>query len=129
MTQHTENKKVLLVEDSLDMRLIYKRLFRRAEDIEIAESSSAEEALHAIPEINPDLLIVDISLPGISGLELTRRVRRLYPQIKILVVTGHELDWYHEEAIRSGADALISKSIGSGLVEKCREMLQIDKGI
>lgn len=92
-------KKILIIEDNEDIRMLYKRMFRKEKMIEISAVESGEEALRIIPDFKPDLLFVDISLPGISGLELTRKVSQEYPSVKILVVTGHEVIRYYDEAI------------------------------
>lgn len=118
-------KKILIIEDNEDIRILYKRMLRKEKMIEISAVESGEEALKIIPDLKPDLLFVDISLPGISGLELTRKMRQEYPSVKILVVTGHEVIRYYDEAINSGADDLVSKEIGKDILIKCRKLLQI----
>ncbi len=117
--------RILIVEDSEDMRLVYRRLFRKEEGFEFADAEKGESAWEMLPTFKPDLLIIDISLPGISGLDLVRKVRDAYPLVKILVVTAHERERYYDEAIRAGADDLVTKNIGKGLVPKCKEMLHI----
>lgn len=116
-------KKILIVEDSQDMRLVYKRMFRKQEKIELAEAETGEAAWELLPIFRPDLSIVDISLPGMSGLDFIEKSREQYPAVKLLVVTGHEVSRYYDDAIRRGADDLISKNIGKGLVDKCLQML------
>ncbi len=119
-------KKLLIVEDNDDMILLYQRLFRKMKgEIELSTSDRGENALKLIPQFKPDLMIIDISLPGISGLELTRRVRKQYPAIKIIIVTAHEESRYYDEAIRSGADDLVSKEIGKNLVDRCKWLLSL----
>jgi CheY-like chemotaxis protein len=116
-------KKLLIVEDNEDMRLLYKRLFRREKDWAVYESETAENALEMTPGLLPDLILVDISLPGMSGLELSQKIRRSYPLTKILIVTGHDPDRYFEAAKQAGANDLVSKEIGPGLVRMCRDLL------
>jgi DNA-binding NarL/FixJ family response regulator len=118
-------KKILIVEDNEDIRFLYKRMFRKEKDIQIEEATSGETALDSIMQSRPDLVLVDISLPGISGLDLTKRVRTLYPEIRILIVTGHDTSRYYNDAISNGADDLISKEIGKDIVGKCRRMMNI----
>jgi DNA-binding NarL/FixJ family response regulator len=118
-------KKVLIVEDNEDIRVLYKRMFRKEKDIELDEAISAETALEKIPQVHPDLLLIDISLPGISGLDLTSKIRNLYPEARILIVTGHEVSRYYDAAIRSGADDLVSKEIGTDIVKRCRRLMDI----
>jgi DNA-binding NarL/FixJ family response regulator len=118
-------KKILIVEDSEDIRFLYRRMFRKEKDIQLEEAESAENALDCIPKVHPDLMVVDISLPGISGLDLSKKVRNQNPEIRILVVTGHETSRYYDNAISNGADDLVSKEIGKDIVRKCRRMLEI----
>lgn len=120
-------RKILVVEDHEDIRILYRRLFRKEKDIEISETEDAETALEILPQINPDLVLVDISLPRMSGLELTQKIRKDYPSMKILVVTGHEEERYRDEAISMGADDLMSKEISIGLVKKCKELMGIEE--
>lgn len=104
------NKKLLIVEDHEDVRMIYKAIFRKDTDIEIDEVESAEQALERLKTTTPDLVVVDISLPGMNGIELTRILSRQYPSVKIIVITGHVAEQYHETAIQAGADDLVSKN-------------------
>ncbi|MFW5774734.1 MAG: response regulator [Chitinivibrionales bacterium] len=104
--------KVYMVEDHESMRLIIKILMRKnyPQVTEFGESDSAEKALDEIPSFHPDLLLVDISLPGIDGIEMIRRLDSICEEMKILVVTGHEVDLYKNAALDAGADDIVSKS-------------------
>ncbi|MFW6244540.1 MAG: response regulator, partial [Fibrobacterota bacterium] len=104
-----ENRKVLVVEDHEDMRMLYRVLFRREKEIEFLEASNGEEALKVVTGEAPDLVLVDVSLPGMNGIEFTRRLKRDFPHIRVLVVTGHDADRYHGEAMEAGADDLVTK--------------------
>jgi DNA-binding NarL/FixJ family response regulator len=75
-------------------------------------------------ENSPDLLLVDISLPGMNGIEFTRKVHNDFPEIKILIVTGHEISRYYDDAIEAGAIDVISKDVVNELVERCRALIQ-----
>ena len=116
-------KRILIVEDNEDMQLLYRRLFREETGFEIEQTDTGEMALEKIPFLKPDLMIIDISLPGMTGLELTKIVRERHPGIKILIVTGHEVSRYYDEAIRSAADDLISKDVGLEIAAECRKLL------
>ncbi|MDG5813700.1 response regulator [Chitinispirillales bacterium ANBcel5] len=116
-------KTILVVEDNEDMQLLYKRLFRKHQNITVETVDSGESALQLIQKITPDLMIIDISLPGISGLDLTRKVHQHNAAIKIIIVTGHELSRYEQKAKEVGADEVVSKDIGKEIVNKCRTLL------
>jgi len=83
-----------MVEDDESMRFILKRLLRKnfSSITGIGESASAEQALRKIPLFAPDIVLADISLPGMDGLEMTRRLKPQWPDLCILVVTGHDID-------------------------------------
>lgn len=101
-----------IVEDHEDMRIILKRTVKRNfHNLKVVgESETAEQALIDIPQLTPDLVLVDISLPGIDGIELIRRIRPFHKSCVILVVTGHDVDIYRKDAINAGADSIVSKS-------------------
>ncbi|MFP4165499.1 MAG: response regulator [Chitinispirillaceae bacterium] len=119
-----KSRKVLVIEDHEDMRMLYKVLFRREESIGLLEASSGEEALRIASLEEPDLILVDISLPGISGLDFTRRIKYDFPDVKVLVVTGHDVELFQHEASEAGADDLVTKGDAAQIVERCKKLLQ-----
>ena len=76
----------------------------------IEEAQGATEALQKIKVFLPDLIFMDISLPGENGLELTRRIKASHPEIAIIILTAYDLREYREAAYDGGADAFIPKS-------------------
>lgn len=85
--------KVILVEDDESWRFLYRQRLRNATGVAIvAEFEMAEEAFEQIPRLCPDVALVDISLPGISGLEFAERMRK-YPAVKIVLVTSHRKEY------------------------------------
>jgi DNA-binding NarL/FixJ family response regulator len=74
------------------------------------EATDAEEALEKIKSAKPDLALIDIGLVGMSGLELTKRVRSLLPKTRILILSMHKESLYAERALRAGANGYIMKS-------------------
>jgi DNA-binding NarL/FixJ family response regulator len=113
-----------LVEDHEPMRIILKRLLKRNfPSFTVAgEADSAEEALRQIPRVNPDLALVDISLPGMDGIELIRRLKPLCHSLCILVVTGHEVSLYRGAALEAGADDIVSKYDDRQLLDSIRTL-------
>lgn len=103
--------KVYIVEDHESMRFILKRLLKKnfPSIMAVGESETAENALQQIPSFCPDLVLVDISLPGMDGIELIRKLKPQCKMIYILVVTGHEVDIYKQSALEAGADDIVSK--------------------
>ncbi|PEN13440.1 DNA-binding response regulator [Longibacter salinarum] len=89
------------------------------------QMSSAEEALEDIDELEPDLAIIDISLPGMSGMELVKHLQARKPDIKILVVSRHDETLYAERAIRAGARGYIMKlEAGDVIVRAVRQVMR-----
>jgi two-component system invasion response regulator UvrY len=103
--------RVLLVDDHPVIRQGIRRILTSAlEDLSVAEADSGEEAL-ALAESAPwDLVLLDLSLPGIGGLELIRDVRRLQPDTRIVVVSVHPAQEYARRALSIGAMAYLDKS-------------------
>jgi DNA-binding NarL/FixJ family response regulator len=94
----------------------------------IEQGASAEEALDLLNSHVPDLLIVDISLPGMSGLELIKHVHAMQPDVKVLVVSRHDETLYAERAIRAGARGYVMKlEAGDTIAKAARRVL--DGGI
>lgn len=106
------NCRIFLVEDHGVVREGIKRLLERRPDMEVVgESEDSEQALKRIREVQPDVVMMDISMPGISGIELTRQVRQVCPATKIIALTVHEDEGYIGEMLRQGAVGYLLKRI------------------
>jgi DNA-binding NarL/FixJ family response regulator len=79
----------------------------------IGDAASGEDALHFISVTPPDVMLVDLNLPGMDGLELTRQLHRTYPSLGVVVLSMHESDEQAFNALRAGAAAYYSKEISS----------------
>jgi DNA-binding NarL/FixJ family response regulator len=73
------------------------------------QAGSAEEALRDIPCLKPNLVLIDITLPGMSGLDLIKRLRAKYPEIKLLVISMREEQLYAARVLRAGGDGYVMK--------------------
>ncbi|HIF50142.1 MAG TPA: response regulator transcription factor [Thiotrichaceae bacterium] len=103
--------KVMLVDDHAVVRAGYQMLLKNSPEIEvIAEADSGEEAyrLHALHK--PDVIVMDISLPGMGGIEAIKRIHSKDNQTKILVFSMHEEIIFVEQALQAGAKGYITKS-------------------
>jgi len=110
--------RVLIVDDHTVMRTGIRTVLSAIEDLEVVgEAGNADEALTAVARHKPDIIFMDISLPGVGGIELTRRLHRQYPDIKVIILTFHEGDEYFVQAMRAGAAGYVVKgSSGEELV-------------
>ena len=107
------------------MRQAYSSIFAREADLEVCGmAESGEEALLAIGANDCDLVITDISLPGMDGIELTQRVRAEQPDLPIVVVSAHDGPLYIERARAAGARAYLTKrEVGRDLIHTLHYVL------
>jgi DNA-binding NarL/FixJ family response regulator len=104
--------KVLIVDDHPLFRQGVRWALSSERDIRIiGETSSAEEALVMISEQEPDVVLTDLNLPGMDGVEFTRTVRRQYPSLGVVMLSVYESDEYAFNALSAGAAAYYSKEI------------------
>ena len=101
--------KVLVVEDSTLFRQLFKEtLHDRFPSVEIHEAVNGEEALRKIETLRPNLVFMDIRLPGENGLVLTQKIKIQYPDIVVIILTGYDLPEYRQ-ASSQYADYFLSK--------------------
>lgn len=106
--------KVLLVDDHELVRMGIKRLLQDVTGLKvIGEAGSGEEAVLLAKDLNPDVVIMDLHMPGIGGLEATRKMLRYNPEIKILALTMHVDEPYPSRLLRAGAAGYITKGCDS----------------
>lgn len=105
---------LLIVDDHPLFRQGVRYSLQEEHDVKvIGDAASAEEALQFISVTPPDVMIVDLNLPGIDGLELTRQIHRTYPSLGVIMLSMHESDEQAFNALRAGAAAYYSKEISS----------------
>jgi two-component system invasion response regulator UvrY len=119
--------KVLLVDDHELVRLGIKRLLQDVQGVKvIGEASTGEEAVTLSKELVPDVVIMDVHMPGIGGLEATRKMIRHNPDIKILALTIYEDEPYPSRLLQAGASGYITKGCDSD--EMIRAIRTINSG-
>lgn len=102
--------RLLLVDDHQIVRAGLRMLFLAEQDMEIVgEADSAEDALQAVRELEPDVVLMDVAMPGMSGIEATRRIKALNPDIAVLALTMHEDEQYFFEMLNAGAAGYMPK--------------------
>ncbi|MFH5833136.1 response regulator [Halalkalibaculum sp. DA384] len=119
-------RKVIIVDDHPMMRKgLAQTLDNELEFDVVAQFDRAEEAIQKFEELSPDLMIVDISLPGMSGLELVKHLTARDEEVKILVVSRHDETLYAERVIRAGAKGYVMKlEAGEVLVKALRKIMK-----
>ncbi len=103
--------RVMLADDHAVVRAGYRFLLENVQDIEVvAEASSGEDALAQFDQVKPDVLVIDLTMPGIGGMEAIRQLRVSQPEARILVFSMHENAALVEHALQEGAAGYISKN-------------------
>lgn len=112
-------KKILLVDDHPLMRKGLALTLETEVDLTVAaQAASAEEALSLMDKTSPDLAVIDVSLPGMSGLELIKHLKAMKPDLAVLVVSRHDESLYAERAIRAGARGYLMKMEAADVIVK-----------
>jgi two-component system response regulator NreC len=102
--------RLLLVDDHEVIRTGLRMLIENNPEMEIiGEASTGAQALELAGQTNPDVIIMDITLPDISGIEATRRLKKIHPEIAIVALTIHEDEQYFFEMLQAGASGYVPK--------------------
>jgi DNA-binding NarL/FixJ family response regulator len=114
--------RVVVVDDHTLHRDGTRQILDAYPDLQIiGEASSGELALELITQLHPDVVLMDIRLPGMNGIEVTRQLTRDHPDIRVLMVSAYDEDEYVRGALEAGADGYLSKTApGKELVEAVR---------
>ena len=106
----TNPVRVMLVDDHAVVRMGFRLLLEGAPDIKVAaEAQSGEEAVRLFAEGKPDVVVMDISMPGMTGLVATRKLKALQPDTAIITLTRHSDDAYLQELLRAGVSGYVLK--------------------
>jgi two-component system invasion response regulator UvrY len=101
---------VLLVDDHQLVRSGIKRILQDAPDIDvIAEASSGEEALELLGKVTPQVVLMDLSMPGIGGIEATRKLLRTYPDVRVIALTVYTDSPFPSSLLEAGASGYLTK--------------------
>lgn len=119
--------KILLVDDHELVRLGIKRLLQDVSGIKVVgEASTGEEAIRLAKECNPDVVLMDVQMPGIGGLEATRKMIRHNPDLKVLALTIYGDEPYPSRLLQAGAVGYITK--GCAAEEMIRAVRTVNSG-
>ncbi len=116
--------RVMLVDDHAVVRMGFRLLLQGTPDIEVvAEADSGEEAVRQFPEVRPDVVVMDISMPGIGGLEAIGRILAREPSARILVLSAHEDVMHARRVLKAGAAGYLTKrSAAEALIQAIRQV-------
>ena len=116
--------RVLLVDDHAILREGLRALLSFQSDIEvIGEATNGEEAIQRVGELKPDIILMDIAMPGINGLEATQHICRQYPNSRVIILSQHEDRQYVVPLLQAGASGYILKrAIGEDLYSAIRKV-------
>ncbi|HEX8299881.1 MAG TPA: response regulator transcription factor [Rubricoccaceae bacterium] len=117
--------RIFIVEDHPVMREGYASLISHEPDLEVCgESATAEDAFSRIPALHPDIVVADLSLPGVNGIELIKRLVAFDACGAVLVVSAHDESLYAERALAAGARGYLMKHESAGnVVDAIRRVL------
>ena len=117
---------LMLVDDHPLFRQGLRRVLEAEKDMEvIIEVADGDEALHIAKQLSPDVVIMDINLPGMNGLQVTRELKTVMPEIAVIMLTAYHDDEQIFHAVRAGAAAYFPKDVTPRrLVEAIRQVVQ-----
>ncbi|MBI3577917.1 MAG: response regulator transcription factor [Ignavibacteriales bacterium] len=105
--------RILLADDHALIRSGIATLLQGNADFSIiGEAKDGEEAVQKAKELSPDVVVIDLSMPKLSGVEATKIIKKKYPNIRVLVLTMHENEEYVYQILKSGAGGYVLKSAG-----------------
>jgi DNA-binding NarL/FixJ family response regulator len=114
--------RVMIVDDHVVVRRGLCSMLADAEDVEIVgEASNSGEAIERVTHLRPDILLLDIRMPGMDGLRLLRCLQERLPDLKVVILTNYDDEQFLLEAFRAGAYGYLMKNVGrEGLLEALR---------
>ena len=106
----THRIRLLLVDDHAVLRAGLRTLLNAELDMEVVgEAADGKQAVQKVAELEPEVVLMDISMPVLNGLEATRQIRRAHPQVKVLVLTMHDSEEYLFQVLEAGASGYVPK--------------------
>jgi len=114
--------RILLAEDHVVVRQGTRQLLEREQDLEvIGEAGDGEEAVRLASQLKPDVIIMDVAMPKLSGIEATKQIKALLPSTIVLVLTGYDYDEYIFSLLEAGAAGYLLKDVsGDELISAVR---------
>ena len=114
-----EKIKLMIVDDHKVVRTGLKMLFKNDKNLKVvAEAKDGEDALKEIKKLKPDVVITDISMPNMNGIQFTKKVKETHPEVKVLILSMHDDDDYILDALDAGAMGYLTKDTGEDEIIK-----------
>ena len=109
---------VLIVDDNAQLRALTRDIVAEASDLQVVgEAADGAEAIQLVQALRPAIVLLDLIMPQVNGLEVLRWIKVEHPETKVIIVTVHDEDAYRQAAETSGADAfLLKRTLGTVLV-------------
>ncbi|HEX9900676.1 MAG TPA: response regulator transcription factor [Candidatus Methylomirabilis sp.] len=115
---------ILIVDDNQGVRNVLTRILQKGREFRVVgEAEDGSEALELARALSPDLILMDLAMPRVNGLEATQRIKVERPGTKVIILTRYEEEAYRQAATQSGADAFVSK--GTRLAELLATIRQV----
>ncbi|HEY1422728.1 MAG TPA: response regulator transcription factor [Candidatus Acidoferrum sp.] len=105
-------KRILVVDDNQAVRLIVRSTFEMQGPFIVHEAFDGVDAVEKAQTLNPDLVVMDLSMPRMHGLDATRRLKKDHPPVQVVLFTMHQGALSETDASKAGVDAVVSKSDG-----------------
>ena len=116
--------RILIADDHAVVREGTRQFLEREDDLEVVgEAADGEEAIRLVGSLNPDVAIMDISMPNIDGIEATRQIKARYPKVAVLILSAYDDDQFVFSLLEAGAAGYLLKSVrGNELINAIREV-------
>lgn len=112
-----ESIKVLVVDDYPVAREALKAMLATESKLDVVgEASSGAEAVQKVGDLKPEVVLMDVRMPGVDGIEATRRIKEAHPEVAVVMLTVHDHDAYIIEAVRAGASGYLLKDASRDLL-------------
>jgi DNA-binding NarL/FixJ family response regulator len=128
LPKRPRKNRVLIIDDHVMVREGVAEIIQHAEDLSVCgTASTANEGLGLLNKLKPDLILVDITMPGKNGVEFIKDARAMQPELRILVMSMHDESLYADRVLRAGGRGYIRKQEGGDkLIEAMRRVLRGD---
>jgi len=104
--------RLLLVDDDSGFRSTLRQLLEQRADVEVlGEAGNGEEAVQLAGDLSPDVVLMDLAMPRMNGLEATRQLKTHWPDLAVVILTVHDEDAYRRTALAAGATAFLQKKM------------------